>query len=160
MFPRPRHHTQKMWANQRGNEIRILAGTLVRLLDEKFQNDRRGAQARAFLGKPHETWRPNFFGKPRCEWSWQGCPTNTRPRNPRPRVQPRRGPPVAAMKVPPGSTMANGKRGSLMGAIPEALCGEAPQGQSMIRGETLEVVSVEAPKGQPAIHRRHPRQAR
>ena len=42
--------------------------------------------------------------------------------------------------------------------FPEALCGEAPQGQPMIHSESLEAVCVEAPKGQPMIHRRHPRE--
>ena len=42
--------------------------------------------------------------------------------------------------------MINGKRGGLAGAIPEALRGEAPKGQPMIRGETLKAVCVEARK--------------
>ena len=57
-----------------------------------------------------------------------------------------------------GPDMAKGKRGSLAGAIPEALYGEAPKGQPMIRGETLKAVCAEAPQGQPMIHRRHPMQ--
>ena len=61
-------------------------------------------------------------------------------------------------EYPGGTTMMRGKRGGLTGAIPEALHGEAPKGQPMIRGETLEVVCVEAPEGQPRNHRRHPRQ--
>ena len=61
-------------------------------------------------------------------------------------------------KYPGGTTMANGKRGNLVGAIPEALCVEAPEGQSMIRGENLEAVCVEAPQGQPRNHRHHPKQ--
>ena len=39
----------------------------------------------------------------------------------------------------------------------EALHGEAPKGQPMILGETLEAVCVEAPEGQPVIRRRHTR---
>ena len=42
--------------------------------------------------------------------------------------------------------------------FPEALCGEAPKGQPMIRSESPEAVCVEAPQGQPMIHRRHPRE--
>ena len=53
--------------------------------------------------------------------------------------------------------MTNGKRGGLAGAIPEALCGEAPKGQLMIRRGNLEADCVEAPKGQPRNHRRCPR---
>ena len=41
--------------------------------------------------------------------------------------------------------------------IPEALCGEAPKGQPMIRRETLVAVCVEAPEGQPMNHGPHPR---
>ena len=53
----------------------------------------------------------------------------------------------------PGSTnITSGNGGGLVGAIPEALCGEAPKGQPMTRGENLEAVSVEAPKGQPKKH--------
>ena len=40
---------------------------------------------------------------------------------------------------PVGTNATNGRRDGLVGAIPEALCGEAPEGQ-------------------PRIHRRHPRQ--
>ena len=58
-------------------------------------------------------------------------------------------------EYPGGPDMASGKRGGLTGAIPEALSGEAPKGQPMIRGETLKAVCVEAPKGQPRNHRRH-----
>ena len=45
-----------------------------------------------------------------------------------------------------------------MGMIPEALCGEAPKGQPVIRRENLVAVGVEAPQGQPRIHRPHPKQ--
>ena len=43
-------------------------------------------------------------------------------------------------------------RGGLVGAIPEALCGEAPKGQPVIRSEHLVTVSVDDPKGHPMIH--------
>ena len=39
-----------------------------------------------------------------------------------------------------------------MGAIPEALCGEAPEGQPVIRRENLVTVGGEDPKGHPMIH--------
>ena len=47
--------------------------------------------------------------------------------------------PWQSSRHPVGSSTTDGKRGGLVGAIPEALCGKAP-------------------KGQPMIHRRHPRQ--
>ena len=67
---------------------------------------------------------------------------------------------MAFMRVPRGTDMARGKRGSLVVAITEALSGEAPKGQPMIHGETIKVVCVEDPKGQPRNHKRHPRQVR
>ena len=66
---------------------------------------------------------------------------------------PRRGPPVAAIEGPCRCQCEEFERGGLAGAIPEALCGEAPEGQPMTRGENLEVVCVEAPQGQPMNHR-------
>ena len=59
----------------------------------------------------------------------------------------------SAIEYPGGTVMVDWKRGGLMGAIPKALCGEAPKGQPMIRRENLEAVRVEAPKGQPRKHR-------
>ena len=59
---------------------------------------------------------------------------------------------------PVGTNATNGRRGGLVGPSPEALCGEAPKGQPVIRRESLVVVCVEAPQGQPMIHRPHPRQ--
>ena len=60
----------------------------------------------------------------------------------------------------PVGTKRSGERGGLVGLNPEALCGEAPKGQPMIRSESLEVVCVEAPQGQPMNHRPRPRQPR
>ena len=48
--------------------------------------------------------------------------------------------------------MVNGKRDSLVGAIPEALCGEAPEGQPVIRRENHVTVGGEDPEGHPMIH--------
>ena len=56
------------------------------------------------------------------------------------------------IEYPGGIVATKGKRGSLVGAIPEALSGEAPKGQPMISGKNLEAVSVEAPQGQPRNH--------
>ena len=52
-------------------------------------------------------------------------------------------------------------RGGLVGAIPEALCGEAPKGQPVIRREHLMTARVEDPEGHPMIHGcRRPRNAK
>ena len=61
---------------------------------------------------------------------------------------------------PGGVIGENGRRGSLVGVILGALCGEAPKGQPMIRSESLKAVCVEAPQGHPMIHRRGPSQRR
>ena len=50
---------------------------------------------------------------------------------------------------PVGTNATNGRRGGLVGLSPEALCGEAPKCQPMIRSESLKAVCVEAPQGQP-----------
>ena len=63
----------------------------------------------------------------------------------------------SATEYPVGTVATKGKRGSLVGAIPEAPSGEAPKGQPMIGRETLEAVCVEAPQGQPRNHRPHPK---
>ena len=51
-----------------------------------------------------------------------------------------------------GTPATNGRRGGLVGPIPEALCGEAPKGQPMIRSESLEAAHVEDPQGHPMTH--------
>ena len=55
-------------------------------------------------------------------------------------------------EYPAGTVKKLFARGSLRGLNPEALCGEAPKGQPVIRRENLEAVNGEAPKGQPRNH--------
>ena len=53
------------------------------------------------------------------------------------------------------------KRGGLLGTVHEALCGEAPKGQPVIRRERLVAVGGDDPKGHPMIHGcRRPHSAR
>ena len=61
--------------------------------------------------------------------------------------------PSLSSKLLTGPDKMRCARGSLVGSFPEALHGEAPEGQPKNRGETLEAVCVEAPKGQPRNHR-------
>ena len=61
-----------------------------------------------------------------------------------------------ARQLPPSRCLAGtgrrfGERGGLVGPSPEALCGEAPKGQLMIRRENLAAVSGEDPQGHPKI---------
>ena len=159
MFPRPRYHAQKRWAGGRGNEIRLIAGALAHLLEEeKMQNEWRWARSSPFPKAPYAQQRmPYFYGDPRCEGPWPNRPPRSCPSDQRPFMLPRRGPLWQPGKNPVGTDMKGGKRGGLAGAIPEALCGDAPKGQPMIRREPLEADCVEAPKGQPRNHRRHPK---
>ena len=60
--------------------------------------------------------------------------------------------PLPRSGCPAGTCRWCGKRGGLVGMIPEALCGEAPKGQPVIRREHLVPVGGEDPKGHPMIH--------
>ena len=98
MFPRPRHHAQKGWAGERGIEIRVLAGALARLLDDE---NMRGEGFGAMPRTPHpRPGRPYFYGSPRREGNRPRPGPRARPRDTRPNALPRRGPPVAAIRVP------------------------------------------------------------
>ena len=69
------------------------------------------------------------------------------------RASPRRGPLWPRFGYPGGtSNKVCWKRGGLAGAIPEALCGEAPKGQPVDRRENPVTVSVEDPEGHLMIH--------
>ena len=64
MFPYPRYHAQKKRADERGNEIRALAGALARCLEEEnVQAEWRGSQQRSFQRfQGTRQWRPYFYG--------------------------------------------------------------------------------------------------
>ena len=68
---------------------------------------------------------------------------------PRPRGEAR---PLPPSRCPAGTGKRCRMRGGLVGAIPEALCGEAPKGQPVIYRESLVTVRVEDPEGHPMIH--------
>ena len=63
--------------------------------------------------------------------------------------------PSSKLLVGPGKKRC--VRGGLVGLNQEALCGEDPKGQPMIRREYREVVYAGALKGHPMIHRRNTR---
>ena len=128
MFPRPRYHAQKRWAGERGIEIRVLAGALARLLDEEsMRGEGFGAKPRA----PHPRPGRPYYGSPKREETGRDpaqepvhgigdpmpCPGVARP--------------LRRSRSPAGTNTADWKRGGLIGAIPEALCGEAPKGHPM-----------------------------
>ena len=101
---------------------------------------------------PHEPgyWRPRFFDQEQPS-NWQPPPCRTKAIG---RVSRRRGEalPSRRSRCPAGTGKSGGMRGGLVGLSPEALCGEAPKGQPLIRRESLVTVRVEDPQGQPMIH--------
>ena len=135
MFPRPRYHGGNGPVRYREHDVRVVAGALARLLDQgSMQREWRGAHPRPFRRSP---WtcprRPYLYGNQRPEGYRMRFPPKGRPWDWRPRTLPRRGPPVAAIRVPVGTNATNGRRGGLVGPSPDVLCGEAPKGQPMIR---------------------------
>ena len=124
MPPPPRYHTPSRWEQERGEDIRTAARTLARLLGtedghgewraQTWQRphprgwSRRGPPGwprappprRAFRGAPEQRrWRP-FPQDRRWGTSSEWSPPRARPWDWRSRVLPRRGPPVAAIRVP------------------------------------------------------------
>ena len=147
MFPRPRYHAQERRAMERGNEIRTIAGAIARLLDAgNTRNEWRRTPPRSFRDTPYTRKRtPRFYGYQTRERAWPRRPPRARPEDPRgPACCPGEALLWQSSEYPDGANMTNGKRGSLVGNNPEALRGEAPKGQPMIRGENLLDVCVEA----------------
>ena len=77
----------------------------------------------------------------------------SRPHDWRFQVIPRRGHTVAAMKVPRGYEPEDLRRRQPRGVKPRGTPRGGPKGHQIIHRENLEVVCVEAPKGQPINHR-------
>ena len=98
MFPPPRYHAGKRLTGEHGNEIRILAGALARLLDEENVRSRWRMAPQRFTGA--RQWPPYFHGPQRREGRWPRRPPGAGPWISRPRALPRRGPPVAAIPAP------------------------------------------------------------
>ena len=157
MFPPPRYHTGKRRTGKHGNEIRVLAGALAHLLDEENVRRRWHMAPRRFTRA--RQMQPFFSGNQNGERRWPRRTPRTRPLDVRPHVLPRRGPPVAAVRVPRRHQHGEWETRQPRGSNPRGPLRGGPKGQPMIRGEPLEMVYVEAPEGRPMIHRRHPRQA-
>ena len=176
MFPRPRYHHRMVGVQDRVDEIRGAARVLVRLLqpgnsrsrwpDQSWQSQQRGwmprRESRLFTSPPSSPpfqWTP----RPRRWWPYVGpdqrwggnpkhFPPRPDPRNWRSRVLPRRGPPVAANRVPRWPRQEEMCERQPRGLVPRGTLREAPKGQPMISSGTLKAVCVEAPKGQPRNH--------
>ena len=105
-------------------EIRVLAGALAWLLEEEnVLGEGLGAKPRTPYPRPG---MPYFYGRQNCEVNRPRSPPRARPRT----RDPARCPGEAirwrsATKYPVGTVATKGKRGSLVGAIPDALCVDA-----------------------------------
>ena len=153
MSTHQRYHSRKSWAWDWRNS-RQAAGGPGRFRDPKYRRcDRRdsrwqrplprewvwrdpqrhfhGSPASPAFQRPPRQWPPHRWRDPRWEKNFQWFPPGTHHWDWMSRVMPRRGPPVAELKVPHRYSPEDGKRGSLMGTNGEALCWEAPQGQPM-----------------------------
>ena len=169
MSAHPRYHSRDSWAGDRGNWSNA-AGPLERPRGHAYRHwewrDTRWRRppprgwsgrwgprrfsgtppGRTFQGTPQPwQWGPRFRGDMRWGDNFQRSPSRSCPWDGKSRGLPRRGPPVAAIRVPSWYwPEEGGKRGSLVGSNHEALCGEAPKGQPVIRREPFEAVCVEA----------------
>ena len=185
MFPPTRHHSPGWWSREGRTGVRMVATALARLIDAESRRSewrepgwkRRQQRTpswrrepRRFDGPPrgspprrtpaHGRWMPHHQGDPRRESDWQRQRPEQRPRHWRGSMRPRRGPPVAAIRVPHWSQEEWGKRRP-RGSDPRGgLCGGPGRSANEPRRESLEAVCAESPEGQPMNHRRHPRQPR
>ena len=87
---------------ERGNEIRAIAGAIARLLDAgDMRSEWRTTPPRTLRGTPYpRKWRPRLYGNQTREGAWPRRIPRARPEDPRSRMLPRRGPPVAGIRVP------------------------------------------------------------
>ena len=135
MFPPPRHHIPGWWSREGRTGVRMVATALARPIDAESRRSewrepgwkRRQQRTpswrrepRRFDGPPrgspprrtpaHGRWMPHHQGDPRRESDWQRQRPEQRPRHWRGSMRPRRGPPVAAIRVPHWSQEEREKR--------------------------------------------------
>ena len=149
MSSRPRYHSRDGWAWDRGMS-RSTAGALARLRGPRYpQYERRDAwwqcpppRGWVWRTQPRRSdrpppgpwfqrpprprqWPPYCWGDPRRGNHPHRFPPRARPWDWKSRAMPRRGPPVAALRVPRWYWFEEGERGSLAGSNCEAICGES-----------------------------------
>ena len=123
MPPRPRYHNNRYWVPDSGDDVRWAVRTLAAAIGAEthhnewwnpswYRSQRRTGPRRGprqFHGPPRGAfqrrpdpwqWRPYFPGNERYPGSVQQEAPRTHRQNWRPRMRPRRGPPVAAIKAP------------------------------------------------------------
>ena len=141
MFARPRYHAQNRPARERGEEIRAAARMLTRLLgvddchaewrDANWQRPPRRrwtgrSEPRRFFGPPPRTtqrtleprqWR-RYSGEDLRWGENRKQPPRPSPRDSRSLVQPRSGPPVAALRAPRWRNHEEGTKRQPRGVTP------------------------------------------
>ena len=182
MSARQGYHGPKFWAPDRRGDIRRAVRTLVQAFgvqDPRHDWPGPGWQSRHQPGRawrreprrfantpprrpfqsPREPsyWRPRYVREERWGSAWQRPSPVQRFQDCKSRALPRRGPPVAAIKVPRWYRQVVRNERQPRGSNPRGTLRGGPKGQPEIRRETLEAVCVEVPKGQPRKHRRRSR---
>ena len=168
MRPRTRYHSPEEWPRDRGDVIRDAAGALARLLGVL---NRRGWRCDAGW-QPHQPqrwWRgePRWFDRmpprppfQRSPWARQQEAPRTDPRDWRPRVLPRRGPPVAAIRTPRWRDQEERTKRRPRGSNPRGPLRGGPERPADDPQRKPQGGLVEAPEGQLMIHRCNPSQRR
>ena len=178
MFPRPRYHNPGWLSHEDRSGVYMVERALARLLEaERCRNERQDrswhpprpwrsgwrSEPRRFdgppprgpfrRGLPQGRWLPSHNRDPRRGSVWQRQPPRQVPPDWRFRVLPRRGPPVAAIRVPRGYLQEERKKREPRGFQPRGPLRGGPKGQPMIRRENIEALRGDAPQGQPRNHR-------
>ena len=166
MSTRPRYHDLGARDQARGKEIRQAVRAIARILGA--QNRRNKWQDRRYWRPPRRReprrngprWfdaqdprvapprargprhrRPFYDEGERSRMVFQQAPRPGHPNDRRFQAFPRRGPPVAAIKVPRGCRPEDPRKRQPRGINPRGPLRRGPKGQPVIRGENLEVVS-------------------
>ena len=180
----PRYHGPKIWTWDRGEAVRWAVRTLAQAFggegrrrdwrDASRQGPRDGDQSGGVTQDGTPTRRQEDPSRVRASQATGGRASSGKSGEatgsrlpssalasgdlPRPRGEVRQS---RWSMCPVGTSRLWWKRGGLVGLSPEALCGEAPKGQPMIRRENLVTARVEDPEGHPMIHDcRRPRKPR
>ena len=157
----PRHHGPKYWTRDRGDAVRWALRTLA----QAFGASTAARGGRQAGNAPREGDGPGGANQdgspePRREDPSRGHASPATGGRP-PRSVPAIGDsgrrreearPFRPSWCPAGASKRCRMRGGFVGLSTEALCGEAPEGQPVIRRENLVTVGVEDPQGHPMIH--------
>ena len=182
MFPRPRYHNPGWLSHEDRSGVYMVERALARLLEAERCRDERqdmswhrprpwrsgwSSQPRRFHGPPPRgpfqrglpqgRWLPSHNRVPRRGSVWQRQPPRQVPSDWRFRVLPRRGPPVAAIRVPRGYLQEERKKREPRGFQPRGPLLEGPERSADDPQRNHRGGLCGGPKGQPRNHRHYPR---